>query len=73
MAGQTGGRGDSVTRPVVGYLAKEVGAVGEDRPLVGARPDVVLHHVLLLRQVAVELCARTGQRVSNCHITGQKR
>ena len=37
------------------YLAEEVCSVRQDRPLVGARPDVVLHHVLLLRQVAVEL------------------
>ena len=37
------------------HLASEVGRVGEDGALVGAGPDEVLHHVLLLGEVAVEL------------------
>ena len=35
--------------------ALEVGHVGQNGLLVRARPDVVLHHVLLLGQVAVKL------------------
>ena len=37
------------------YLVFEVCVVLEDGPLVGSGPNVVLHHVLLLGEVAIEL------------------
>lgn len=40
---------------LLGHLILEVGMVLENSPLVGSCPDVVLHHVLLLGEVAVKL------------------
>lgn len=37
------------------YFVLEVCVILQDRTLVGARPHVVLHHVLLLGQVAIKL------------------
>lgn len=42
-------------RTVHQYLVLEVSVVLEDGPLIGSCPDVVLHHVLLLGEVAIEL------------------
>lgn len=41
------------------YLVLEVSVVLEDRPLVGSCPNVVLHHVLLLGEVAIKLHTHT--------------
>lgn len=52
------GRGADVT---LAHLVLEVCVVLQDGALVGARPHVILHHVLLLGQVAIKL----EQRHSN--------
>ena len=46
------------------HLARKVGRVGQDCPLVGPSPDEVLQHVLLLGEVAVELWMQGGSIVS---------
>lgn len=55
--GQGGGgeesRGAAAARPA--HLVLEVRVVLQDGALVGACPHIVLHHVLLLGQVAVKL------------------
>lgn len=43
-------------------LVLEVCVVLEDGPLIGSCPDVVLHHVLLLGEVAIELEERRRER-----------
>ena len=45
------------------HLIPEVCHVGQDGALVGGGADVILHHVLLLREVAVELEILRGGRV----------
>lgn len=37
------------------YLVLKVNMVLKDGTLVGSGPNVVLHHVLLLREIAIEL------------------
>lgn len=44
------------------YLVLEVSVVLEDGPLIGSCPDVVLHHVLLLGEVAIELEEQRRER-----------
>lgn len=37
------------------HLVLEVCVILQDRTLIGARPHIVLHHILLLGQVAIKL------------------
>ena len=54
-------------------LVPEVSQVGQNGLLVGRRPNEVLHHVLLLREVTVKLEVLGGRRILRASLEDRDR
>ena len=65
---------NSGTGSDVGHnLVPEVSQVGQNGLLVGRRPNEVLHHVLLLREVTVKLEVLGGRRILRASLEDRDR
>ena len=70
FTGGRGGRGVGGRHGLPAHLVLEVCVVLQDGALVGPRPHVVLHHVLLLGQVAIKLEQRQANGTG--HAAGRR-